>query len=401
MNKHAYPASISGKIKVKSRIKESLMEENTEKRTAEKGLTECSSFEKDPQIKNKSKRAALPFHRIAKGRGVILALVALAGCLMLSSCGLGMLGQNTETFKKAFSEDAIAQKGIASNDFLNDSKYEVVDFQTKEMKKEGKQNVSANFSATIENENFKTDVSGIARFEKVKDAKNGGIYLFEVQTNSTTPKKGIDFDAQKNPIGDSAALSEDKRSCVASTSNKYEFWFADSALENQKTYVFDGKKWVSEKTDTKHAVKYKDIEGNYAAKSGGLSKSLSSFTISNLDENKGTFSVAYGTKSMESRSTSGTYPEGIGEFSVTIDPKNQDGEYRLDDGCSYYFEATGTNSLGADYASIKGCFTKSTTNNEKTIEITDFTVSADYTNAFSKSPQTEKLSLGKGTLYKQ
>lgn len=335
---------------------------------------------------------------------VAVAMCVILACgFILSGCSAGPLGQSAEKFKQAFLEDAIVQNGIAGNQYVKDSAYEIKEFEIGDIEQTSDTEVFAPFNAKIENANFITDVSGTATYTQMRGT-DGGYYVFECDSSETTPKKGIDFDEGRKLEDVEAILSDDGKSCSVEVIKDYEFWFVDSEVKTVYSYEFTGQnRWEYKGDDKQHTTVYKDIDGTYAANSGDLTD-LAAFEVSNLNAEKGTFDIAYTSKETSipvGISRTRVYPEIHGTLTATFDPIYDDKD-KMEDGYSYRFEAKGTTDQGADKTVyITGYFTVNS-NNELGISISRFSQATDYYSEYSGDLLTNNdVSMGTGFLIKQ
>lgn len=336
-------------------------------------------------------------------RSLVGICTVLVLCSALSGCSPAPLGQTTTTFEEAFAEDVLVQKGIASSSYLNESPYEVKSFTAENIEKRSETGVTADFSATIENDNFMTEMSGTATYLQEPDGPS--TYEFDVVSSETTPKKGIDFDKSNGLEHIDPVLSDDRTSCMVEIVDTFSYWFADSSVKHLYTYQFDGSRWALKSDDVQHEVTYKDIDGNYLAKTGDLTK-VTLFDISNLDAATGSFDVAYRIGEYSSGYQNMLFhPEINGTLKATIEPA-LDGKNDESDKYTYKFKAVGTSDRGnGKEATFEGYFSTNEFS-EKIIQITSASISseevakAQYSFA-SDHVTTPVLKLEAGVLYKQ
>lgn len=337
-------------------------------------------------------------------QGLLLLIAVSIGLFTLSGCGENLLGQNDSTFKKALESEDFISEGIAANDYLNDSAYELTECKVSNIEKDGEDSVRADISATIENANYTTEINLKAFYYDIEALKKNGItppddeYNFEILSDNTIPKKGIDFDHVRGFENQDSVLSDDTQSCTVTVDNESSFWFADTTTQTIYTYKFTGEKWTYGSEDIKRNVTYKNIEGNYAGKEGQFLK-FNSISIGDLNTEKGSFVINYSVTPSES--SLGEFVETNGVLNATISPKQGEINYSQADGYSYYFEATGTSSGGNSQAKITGYFSTNTAG-ESIIEITDgkIGVTAVWPKLSSKATN-EVMNLGEGAIYKQ
>lgn len=334
-------------------------------------------------------------------------LVGICAVLLLGSglsgCSPAPLGQTSATFKEAFANDSLVQKGVAANSYLNESPYEIKSFSIESVEQQNDTKVTADFAATIENNNFITEIEGTATYLQASDSSPA--YEFDVTSSNTTPKKGIDFDKSNGLENIDSVLSDDRVSCTVETADTFSYWFADSSVNHLYTYQFDGTSWKQKSDDVQHKVVYKDINGNYLAKTGDLTK-ITLFEISNLDANTGSFDVNYRIGEYSSGYQNMIFhPEINGTLTATIEP-TLDERNDESDKYTYKFKATGTSDRGnGKEATFEGYFSTNEFG-EKIIQITSASISseevakAQYSFA-SDHVTTPVLKLESGVLYKQ
>lgn len=293
---------------------------------------------------------------------VTIVVIATVGVYFgLQASGYFVLGQNSETFKQALLEDSIVANGIASNQYLNDSPYDLVSYELRNLEKTDDNTVSADISATIENANYQTELELSAKYYNVDsqapeslEGINRG-YSFELVSDTTHPKKGIDFDTQFGLTDCNAALNEDGVSCTVVSEESFETWFASSNVKHTYPYTFTGKGWQAGKVDDLREVTYKNMDGSYAAKSGDL-KRFTQFEISELDPEKGTFVITYTLAPEAYSDWLLTYSDTNGTMLATINPERT-GSEPSDDGYTYNFDAQGNSNAGNGAADCKGYLT--------------------------------------------
>jgi hypothetical protein len=313
------------------------------------------------------------------------------------------LGQNAKTFKDALLQDMILQNGIASPNYLNDSRYELTLCDVENITKISDSIVSADINATIENANYMTELILIAQYHEAPDDQDGKTasdppqgYSFSVESSVTTPKKGIDYDQAFNLANCDAPLGSDGVSCEVSKTAEYGFWFADSVVSTTYSYKFNGTEWDFVNEDISHTITYKDINGEYAAKTGNLTD-FSRFSISNFNPEKGTFTISYTIDKPHTGNF--TYPIINGVLEATMDSQ-EIGDQTQKDGYSYYFEAKGSSDSGKGEASCQGYFTVSS-DGESVIEIDGGGIDVTYTSALPRATYTETAKIAQGSMYRQ
>ena len=340
-----------------------------------------------------------------KVAAVIAACVAIiVVAIGVGGSGLATMGQTGDTFRTALEQDSIVTSGIASNQYLNESAYGITAYSCSNIQKVSDFQVSADIEATIENENYITDFTAKAQYydlSKSAELRNSLIgdlqdYEFKVVSSQTTPKKGIDFDLQNGIESCESTLSEDALSCTVDVSQSYSTWFVDSTISGTYDYTFDGKGWKLSNSTPKNSFTYKDLDGDYQARTGALTK-LTKFTVGELDPDKGTFTITY-----ECDLNTLFYSAVDGEKTISgsiqcaIDPTDSSSvitDAAQEDGLTYHFEGKGNSTGGNGQASVSGYITTSDSG-EKEIHIER--LSADYTMTLAGNSTYS----GRGSLYR-
>lgn len=339
--------------------------------------------------------------------GAVAAVIVLV-IVFVSATGALVLGQTPAKFKAAFQSDSIAVDGLAIGYYVNDSPYEVTSFTCTNIRKASAYEVDSDITATIENDNFTTEIVATGIYY---DFSNAGPeeqqyiiwlgtkgYLFDVQSSTTTPKKGIDYDTENGLENVDSTLSDDATTCTVTTNDENSFWFADSAIDKTYNYTFDGTSWAFAGMEENDAITYKtDIEGDYAPKDD--KDRLPKFTISNLDPEKGTFQIDY---EMATTYTNGDVYTASGTINATIEQRDEDA-YIIDpnvvqaDGKAYYFQGTGSSDSGDGQSEVSGCFIPSDSG-EAALEVF---LDADYQFEFRSWRESRTMYFRGDTVFKQ
>jgi len=322
----------------------------------------------------------------------IIAIIVLVA-LWFNLSGAGTLGQTRETFKAAFDSEQIAIEGAASNDYVRKTPYNVTAFECKEIKKVNDYQVTARISATVENDNFKTDVEAIATYTDPAKAPANVLafiarsdgYAFDVTGAKTTPKKGIDYDESHGLENCEAVLSDDARSCAVEETYNVAKWFVDAEYDAKYLYQFDGKRWSYAEKEVTDSYSYHDVEGTYLPKTNNEV----SFTIRDFDPENGTFVIDYTCNEEDAYWKYNV----TGTLNASLSAKR----YELDSGgfdTRYEFEAAGTSSGGDGQASANGEFVVADSGEDE-MHLSDLSVG--YTNSYNGRPAIGRQS---GNLFK-
>ena len=349
---------------------------------------------------------------------IILSVIIAAFTLV--GCGNRMLGQSEATFREAFSQDAIARNGVASNDHVKESPYEVTAFEVNEMTEVDEVTVRAIITATIENANFTShlDIEGIFR-DSSENPSDIPAYTFSVLSSETAARKGIDFDEARGLIDVDSELCERGRFSTVVNTVDYDFWFVDTKITTTYTYMFNGTRWYL--TDEEQSVSrtFKNIEGSYAARVNNDGSEIyyltdfTNFSISEFDPSTGSFKIAYTIERPTRTFGVGvdTFPVVSGVLEATIDPRTTDeyeveDDFQMNDGFSYYFEARGSSDSGEGNAVIWGYFSLNSAG-DYIIEIAGGSIDVTYQNkntmipSLSQGAVSTSAPLEAGTLFKQ
>lgn len=337
------------------------------------------------------------------GIAAAAVVVVLVGAFLVlpNVTGAYTLGQTNATFRAAFEDTPYAQEGVASNEYVAESPYSLVAFNATDITKVSENLVTANATATIENESFSTTYDLRVEYRPHASGSSAhGLsnYQFSVLSEETKPLKGIDKDDKRGLEGIEAVLSEDGTNCEVILSEEFDYWFAGGSIDSVYRYTFSGNQWSFDGEDKQANVVYKDIDGAYAAKAGDLTR-ISAFQISDLDPDKGTFKISCNIDSYKSPGflIMYTYAEAACSLEAAIEPK-QGGTYALDDGMTYEFHASGTSTAGEKTAEMTGHFTVRE-DGAAAIDITGMKISMEYTIG-GGSPSNEQF-VSTGTLFKQ
>lgn len=342
--------------------------------------------------------------RIAVIAAVIVAAIVVL-VVAFNASGCTVLGQTPDKFKTAFASDSIVQYGIADDDYVHESAYSITSFSCNNIRKVTDYQVDADIKATIENDNFKTEIVATGTYFDMANnsaAQRYGYtpqgYTFSVKSSATTPKKGIDFDTSNGLSNCQATLSDDATSCSVDVDSTYDSWFVTADSNHVYTYRFDGQRWTFVDETEKTTFEYKDdIEGDYSGRTGTLTN-FSRFTISALDAESGTFIIDY---TVSQPNVFGWGPDSVsGTVQTAIEPTTEHGIFwgeSEEDGRYYCFDAVGSSDSGDGQAKISGYFTASA-NGECSIQLTS--TSIDYSHTAYGISRNERFSTA-GTMFKQ
>lgn len=257
-------------------------------------------------------------HRVAASAACSIVL-----CASVLIFGTGCTGgtPDLDAFKEAIAEEKIIQEGVALDDYVNPSGYEITAFNMSDPETEDGV-TSTNGTVTIENESFSTQFEVKARYED--DA-----YSFDITPSTTTPIAGIDFD-EEHGIEDADSELTDENTCKVVIPEEHDFWFASTSTNLVYTYEFNNGYWEfkgeSRSEETATAWNADAINGSYAFSGNAIT----TFEISDFDADKGTFTLHYAP----------TNETGTIECTISSYSGNEAGENALENGYSYAFSGT-------------------------------------------------------------
>jgi len=266
--------------------------------------------------------------------------------------------------QREFESSSIVERGVVSSNYVNESPYEVtaLDLLSNTDTPDG---TEYEFTATIENDNFITDMTVNALQQDTR-------YTFDVVDSTTTPKKGVDYDNENGIMEATSVLAEDGTTCTVENIESYDYWFATVTKGGIYTYKFDKTGWLFDSTDAAEKTEYKDIEGTYIQPAGEL-VTYSDFKVSNLVPSTGAFHISF-TQQEYVNSFKETMQKTSVELDAGIKPvdgSSEDGA--MDDGIIYEFQDHGTTDKGDKTASMNGYLGVDKSGN-KILYITDCSV---------------------------
>jgi hypothetical protein len=307
-----------------------------------RGSSESPSHHRRKHVSPDAKRRSL---------ALFAALVAVCVLLLVSGCS----GKpDASSFEEAFKNDTIATEGVMSSDYVEDSAYEVKEFEASDVNEQNGV-YYCSFTATIENDSFKTELEGRGYATPKSENSDDCKYEFTVNSSETSPVAGVSQDPDHDLDDAEITLSKDGETCTATVEDAYDYWFVTGTTTHTYTYSFDSEDgWIFDDEDSTTTTTYKsDLEGTYTSPSG-VEIPYTSFTISNVDEDLGSFTISF-TQGQWVDGVKNTHFEAKVSEQAGISPEEgpeEDGA--LDNGIVYYFEATGTSDQGDGSASMNG-----------------------------------------------
>lgn len=362
----------------------------------------------------------LATHKVAAilGGFAIVALVVgvTIGGIAINNAAVQEVQDN---FEQAFQNQNAYSPQLPSPAYTNDTPYEIKSFKASDYKNNNG-NVTETIEVQVANESFQVD----GKYTATKTINNGqDAYTFKNVSSQATPLKGVDRitenntssntsnkksttdqksnassnssstdeekDVYKEPDSFESTLAADKKSCTASLKTNYDdMWFGSSVIESTYKFTFDGKAWKIQNTkngpEEKQTTTYKDINGTYMGDNSDLQECTQSFTISDLNSEKGTFNFTcyaipvfggghdrigswdklYGpdvdmadVSSWRGKRATKTNISLTASISVVKPTKEAERKYAMPDGYLYKVSASGTTDQGSKTASLEGYLT--------------------------------------------
>lgn len=335
---------------------------------------------------------------------LVVVVAVIAGVVSMLTGGT-TLGQTTDTIRRAFEAQQPYLVEVPSSDYTNDTPYSIASFEVTDMKVQNDDWLTAQVKTAVENESFRVDLTYSLDYYPYPDTAyrspdQTGEYVFNLMSRTVTPKKGIERDDTNGVGGEGLELNEETGTCQTTVDKTYQFWFADAVSTKTITYAVGEYGWYVEDENTTRKVTYKDLDGEYRAKTGDLTK-LAQFTISGLNAETGTFTITYKINGWTEESGWGnpdSYSEASGTLTAAIEPATSDYEGQSD-GYSYYFEAQGDSDHGSRQASLSGYLIQSD-DGSKSIEIDSMSIGQDETDGWNGEVSSTVFD-GTGVIYKQ
>lgn len=211
--------------------------------------------------------------KLSKKAKIILAAIAVivivgAGVACVSSAQHQQLVAAVEPqLAKALSKKYDGEDTLfAKNDYVEPTAYESsLDEVSSISVSNGK--ATGSVQATFDNESFESKAK--LNFTADADDSNKLSHIkFSVESQTTTPIAGIDYDEENDLENCDSELTDDNECTVSMPSDPDTPWYANSKSNDVYTYSFDGKKWSfddmsTEDSDTDDYYNYDAIVGSY------------------------------------------------------------------------------------------------------------------------------------------
>ena len=210
---------------------------------------------------------------------VVIALV-VGGFFLLGNGGSGKLAEDVTPQIEELLEEEYGEsfEGFASNDYVAEAKYRVKDVEVSDIKEENG-HVTATAEATIQNRFFVSEAT-FAVSAHIDSDNDISSVRFELEDQTTTPRCGVTRDDDNGGAALDSKLSSDKKSCSVVTTGCW----VTGGTEVAKRYVFTGKKWELDSSNTTGEQNKWDIAGKYYSDDDYIE-------ISNWDNNRHTATV--------------------------------------------------------------------------------------------------------------
>lgn len=279
--------------------------ENTPSANTSDGAEEKSASNEPSNAEDKTAKEPKPKKKLNKKVKIaIAAVVAIAvvgggAALVLDMLHQQLINDVQPQLSDALSKEYDGQEELfAKNDYVNPSEYESsLDDVTDVNISDGK--ATGSIEATFENDSFESDA--MLSFTADADGSNNLSNIkFNVDSQTTTPVAGINFDEDHDLENCDSNLHEDSNTCTVKTPADDTPWYANAKKVNVYKYAFDGKKWSYKKTSTKKNdvddyYNEDAIIGSYhcTKKDGSYSKYVSDdpITIDSIDGGAGKVTV--------------------------------------------------------------------------------------------------------------
>ena len=211
-----------------------------------------------------------------------VAVVALVvgGFFLLGKGGSGKLAEEITPQIEELLEEEYGEsfEGFASNDYVEEAEYRVKDVEVSDIK-EANGRVTATAEATIQNRFFVSEAT-FAVSAHIDSDNDISSVRFELEDQTTTPRCGVTRDDDNGGAALDSELSSDKKSCSVVTTG---CWVTGGTKVTKK-YVFTGKKWELDSSNTTGEQNKWDVAGTYYSGDDYIE-------ISNWDNNRHTATV--------------------------------------------------------------------------------------------------------------
>lgn len=167
----------------------------------------------------------------------IVAISITVGLIAAVLLGVGLvlpnLGPSNSTIQAELEESFIVKNGVLLNFHVNDSPYEIVSLDVTEKNFEfGSHFGTATCSLEIENQNFHSSI--VLDLELTKDNEGWKITEENIQSESSSPLKGVDQDVGGNDVGDREVFDKETLTSTVTNEISKTNWMASfSGIETE------------------------------------------------------------------------------------------------------------------------------------------------------------------------
>ena len=198
---------------------------------------------------------------------VVIVIVGAGVAYVLSAQHQQLVAAVEPQLAKALSKKYDGEDTLfAKNDYVEPTEYESsLDEVSSISVSNGK--ATGSVQATFDNESFESTAT--LNFTADADDSNKLSHIkFSVESQTTTPIAGIDYDEENDLENCDSELTDDNECTVSMPSDPDTPWYANSKSNDVYTYSFDGKKWSfddmsTEDNDTDDYYNYDAIVGSY------------------------------------------------------------------------------------------------------------------------------------------
>lgn len=190
-----------------------------------------------------------------------VAVVALVvgGFFLLGKGGSSKLAEEVTPQIEELLEEEYGDsfEGFASNDYVEEAKYHVKDVEVSDIEEENGR-VTATAEATIQNRFFVSEATFTVSAHIDSDNEISSV-RFELEDQTTTPRCGVTRDDDNGGAALDSELSSDKKSCSVETTGCW----VTGGTKVAKKYIFTGKKWELDSSNTTGEQNQWDVAGTY------------------------------------------------------------------------------------------------------------------------------------------
>lgn len=198
---------------------------------------------------------------------VVIVIVGAGVAYVLSAQHQQLVATVEPQLAKALSKKYDGEDTLfAKNDYVEPTGYESsLDEVSSISVSNGK--ATGSVQATFDNESFESTAT-LSFTADADDSNKLSHIKFSVESQTTTPVAGIDFDEENDLENCDSELTDDNECTVSMPSDPNTPWYANSKSNDVYTYSFDGKKWSfdnvsTEDSETDDYYNYDAIVGSY------------------------------------------------------------------------------------------------------------------------------------------